>query len=95
MSKRSINIKRLEIRLRGISPQAARIAVNDLGHELLGRLADAPDLSGAGRAVRVDKVDAGVSQLAAGSGPKELRGTIASQIAASVKSKMKPKMNKS
>jgi hypothetical protein len=88
VSKRSININRLEIRLRGISPLAARLAVNDLGHELLGRLSDVPGLSGGGRTVRVDKIDAGVGSIAAGGGPDKLRGTIASQITASVKSKM-------
>ena len=87
MSKRSININRLEIRLRGITPQTARAAANDLGHELLGRLSDNPNPSG-GRTIRVDKVDSGVCRLAAGSGPGELRDTIASRIAASVKAKM-------
>lgn len=88
MSKRSIKINRLEIRLRGITPETARAAANDLGHELLGRLSDNPDLSGGGRTIRVDKVDSGVFRLAAGSGPGELRDTIASRIAASVKAKM-------
>lgn len=91
MSKRSINIKRLEIRLRGISPQVARAAVDDLGHELLGRLSDVAQLSGGGRRVRVDNVDSGVFRQAAGSGAAELRGTIANQIASSIKAKMNRK----
>ncbi|HKG79021.1 MAG TPA: hypothetical protein VKA78_06365 [Pyrinomonadaceae bacterium] len=38
MSKRNINIEHLQIRMRGISPETARAAVGDLGHEILSQL---------------------------------------------------------
>ena len=38
MSKRNIHIENLQIRLRGVSPEIARTAVGNLGHELLDQL---------------------------------------------------------
>ena len=38
MSKRNVHIENLQIRLRGISPETARTAVGDLGHEILDQL---------------------------------------------------------
>ena len=39
MSKRTIEIERLEIRLNGITPESARAAAGGLGRELLDQLA--------------------------------------------------------
>ncbi len=87
MAKQSINIERLEIRLKGVSAQTARAAVRDLGHELLGQLAAPQNLTGGKRVGKIDQVDAGNAQLAAGTASSELRGEIAGKIAAAIKAK--------
>lgn len=89
MSKRSITIDRLDIRLKGVSPQSARAAVGDLGRELLGQLATPRDLPGRQRTGKIDYVDSGTVQLASGTAPSELRRTIAGSIAVSINSKLK------
>ena len=88
MSRRSINIDRLEIRLKGVSPQLARAAVDNLGHELLGQLSAPAFLSGRKRTGKIDHVDSGAFQLSSAT-PSELRHTITGEIAASIKSKLK------
>ena len=89
MSKQIINIERLEIRLRGISPELARSAVRGLGQTLLGELSPAQNLSGDKRAIKIGNIDPGTVHLAAGTRPNELRSAIAGSIAASIKSKLK------
>src|SRR5712664_883724 len=84
VSKRSIEIDRLEIRLKGIAPETARAAVGDLGREVLGQLArQGQAREGSGT---IDRVDAGSARLTSGATPSELRSTIAGRIAASLKS---------
>jgi hypothetical protein len=87
MSKRSISIDRLEIRLKGISAETARAATNDLGRDILGQLSSLRNPAGGIRAV--NKVDAGTVQLAGETRASELRNMIARKVAASIKSKMK------
>ena len=87
MSKRSISIDRLEIRLKGISAETARAATNDLGRDILGQLASQRNLAGGVRAVK--KVDAGTVQLSGETRANDLRSMIARKVAASIKSKMK------
>jgi hypothetical protein len=87
MSKRSISIDRLEIRLKGISAETARAATNDLGRDILGQLASQGNRAGGIRAV--NKVDAGTVQLSGETRAGELRNMIARKVAASIKSKMK------
>lgn len=89
MAKQSINIERLQIRLKGVSPESARAAVHDLGRELLGQLSTAQSLSGVKRAGKIDHLDSGTFQLSAGTAPAELRSEIASRIADAIKSKLK------
>ena len=88
MSKRSLDIERLQIRLKGVSAQSARAAVDGLGHELLGRLSAPQNFTGARRAGKIDRIDSGTFQLASGTGPAELRSAIADQVAGSIKSKV-------
>ena len=82
MSKRSLDIERLQIRLKGVSAQSARAAVDGLGHELLGRLSAPQNFTGARRAGKIDRIDSGNFKIATGTGPAELRGTIADRIGA-------------
>ncbi len=88
MSKRSINIERLQIRLKGVSAQSARAAVDGLGHELLGQLSAPQNLAGVRRAGKIDTIDSGNFQIATGTGPAELRGAIAGRVAAAIKAKL-------
>lgn len=88
MSKQSIKIARLEIRLQGVTAQTARAAVRDLGHALLGRLAASPSLGSDRRAGKLDQVDAGHVRLASDSAPAALRATIANKVAAAIKAKL-------
>jgi hypothetical protein len=89
MSKRSISIERLEIRLKGISPQLARSSVSGLGRDLLGQLASLQSLSSGRRAIKIDGIDAGTYRLPGETAPSELRRVIARRIAASVEPKLK------
>lgn len=89
MSKRSIRIERLEIRLKGISPQSARSAVSGLGRDLVGELASLQSLSGGKRAIKIGRMDTSTYRLPGETAPSELRRVIARRIAASVEPKLK------
>ncbi len=89
MSKQNVRIERLEIRLKGISPQAARAAVSDLGRELASRLAGPRNLPDGNRAVKISRIEAGVFRLSGDTTPSELRRAIARRIAASIEPKLK------
>jgi hypothetical protein len=87
MSERRIDIDRLEIRLRGVSAETARAAVGDLHRELIGQLSGSRRQGPVGpRTGHIDRVDSGAVRLASGATPSELRRTIASQIAGSIRS---------
>jgi hypothetical protein len=89
MSKRSIQIERLEIRLKGVAPQSARAVASHLGTDLLGQLSQLPTLSGGRRVVKIGHLDAGTFRLSGETAPSELRHQIARSVAASIKSKLK------
>jgi len=86
VSKQSIRIERLEIRLKGISPLSARAAVDGLGRELLGQLSRTQAPSEAKSIGRLDELDAVRYQVASETGPADLRGKIAERVAASIRS---------
>lgn len=88
MSKQRISIDRLEIRLRGISPETARSAVSDLGRNLLDQLSS-QNLSARKRAINIARVNSGTLQVAAGARPNELRQAIGECLANSIRSKLK------
>jgi hypothetical protein len=89
LSKRNININRLEIRVTGISSPAARTAAQGLGQDLLRRLAVAPLAEGQKGAVRIGKIDSGTLQLSPGTSPNELRRAVSQRITSSIQSKLK------
>lgn len=79
----SVEIKRLEIRLRGVSPEVARSAVAGLGNEVLGLLAER---SGEGAARKVGSIELGRLETARGASPSELRRAIAARVVGSITS---------
>jgi hypothetical protein len=81
---RQINIDNLEIRLKGVSPDSARAAVDDLGRDLLGELARSPGPAHA--MLKVDQLDAGTLRVASAAAPASVRRSIVGGIAASIKS---------
>jgi hypothetical protein len=84
MSKRSISIDRLQIRLKGVSPESARAAAGGLGRDLMGELAARGREPGRQRTGDIAHVDAGAVPLASGAMPSELRRTIVAGIAAAI-----------
>ena len=87
MSKRNINIDRLQIRLSGVSSQSARSAANGIGAELLGQLATPGDLAKV-HPRAIGKIDAGKFSVSAETAPSDLRELIARRIAESIKAKL-------
>ena len=78
--KMKINIDHLQIRLRGVSPQTARAAAANIGHDVMrqlaaGRIARAPHMAG------VAHLDAGSVSFNAGTDAARLSRVIAGRIA--------------
>ncbi len=93
MSRRNVNVERLELRLRGVSPQAAREAAQGLARELLEELSrgGAGELSrGGGRGhASVERVEARVPSAEAVSPDGGLRKTVARRVADAVRARVK------
>jgi hypothetical protein len=87
LSKRSIEIDRLELRLTEISPEIARAAASGLGHELLQQLASLPDAGRKG-GQRISEIDTGTLKLGRGTSSAALRSAIAQKITGSIQSKL-------
>ena len=88
MSKRHIEIDRLEVRLTDISPEAARTAVAGLGQELLQQLASLPNAEHRKGAQRINEIDSGTINLAKGTSPRALRDAIARSITGAIHSRL-------
>jgi hypothetical protein len=89
MSKRRINIDRLEIRLQGIAAETARAAVSDLGQDLLAQLSSPMSFSTRTRHTRVARIEPDLLRVPSGVRPHELRSAIAERVANSIRSKLK------
>jgi hypothetical protein len=87
MSRRTIRIERLEIRLKGVAPEAARAAAGHLGADLLGQLNELPALGGR-RVVNISRLDAGTLRVSGASAPGLLRQQLARAVAATIRSKI-------
>lgn len=85
----TINIDRLEIRLKGISPHAARSSIEGLGDELIKQFAKSKGLLKAKSSINIDKIDSGDLQTLGSAGSLDLRQKIAENIAGSIESKIK------
>lgn len=85
----NLKINRLEIRLKGIAPQAARASVANLGRELLAQFEKQQGLLREKRAINIDKIDAGTFQVSKHTSPADLQGQMARRIVESVGSSTK------
>src|SRR5258705_1491993 len=86
MTERRVDIDRVEIRLKGVSAESARIAVGGLSRELIGHLSTPRQGPDGPRKGTIDRADSGTVRLASGATPSELRRTIANRIASSINS---------
>ena len=102
MSRGRLHIDRLEIRLRGVSPDAARDSAERLGHTLLEELAlqelagraGAPQTGarapgGEAVASRGGEADAASVQGGVAGRESDLSGAIARKVAASIRERLK------
>lgn len=88
MSRRSVHVERLEIRLRNVSADEARACASRLGHTLLEELAGRPHARGgdAGAAAAAGGLARGEE---GGAGREELHRVVARKVAASVRGRLK------
>lgn len=73
MNSRSIRIDQIHVRLRGVSPEAARLAVSRLGPELLARLACERGAWPAPAPERIASVQASAASVSRSATPEQLR----------------------
>ena len=77
----SVKVDRLEIRLKGISPEVARSAAAGLGTEVLGQLSKR---SGPLRREPARTIDLGTLGTVRGMGSSDLRRAIAARVVRSI-----------
>ena len=83
---KSVKVDRLEIRLKGISPEVARSAATGLGNEVLGQLSERPRPLPKGPAKTIGRIDSGTLETAQGTGSSDLRRVIAARVVKSITS---------
>ncbi len=89
MNNTSIKIDRLEIRLRGISPQAARATIAGIGNELMEQLAKQHNLLKGERTAYIEKIDSGTLKNERNTSSSDLRKMVAARIANAIGSRSK------
>jgi hypothetical protein len=89
MNNTSIKIDRLEIRLKGVSPQAARVTFAEIGNELMEQLAKQQNLLKGEHAAYIEKIDSGTMKIEKNTNSSDLRKLVAARIANSVGSRSK------
>jgi hypothetical protein len=82
----NLKINRLEIRLKGLSPQAARTSVAALGRELLAQLAKQEGLLQQKGTINISNLDAGTLPISQQTSSADMGGQMASRIVKSVAS---------
>jgi hypothetical protein len=80
MSNLDLHIERLVLRLRGVSPEVARAAANDLGPALLESLAQHRRLTGSTGTAEIGTLSLGTVTVQGTDSPASLRATVARAI---------------
>jgi hypothetical protein len=96
MSRRSVNVERLELRLRGVAPHAAREAAASVARALLAELARGSDTTpgsdglrvGGGHA-RIERVEANARAADAGPADGDLHRVVARRVAEQVHARLR------
>ncbi len=83
---KSVKVDRLEVRLKGISPEVARSAAAGLGNEVLDQLSKRSGPSRKGPAKTVGRIDLGTLEIVRGTGSSDLRRAIAARVVESITS---------
>ncbi|MCP4403242.1 MAG: hypothetical protein GY801_38780 [bacterium] len=83
----NVNIKRLEIRLKGIKPEAVRSAIPGLGAELSEQLAKQQELLKKKGVININNIDSGTLQSSRDPDSSNLRRTISGRIVESIVSR--------
>jgi hypothetical protein len=89
MNNTSIKIDRLEIRLKGVSPQAARVTFAGIGNELMEQFAKQNNLLKREHTAYIEKIDSGTMKIERNTNSSDLRRLVAARIANSVGSMSK------
>jgi hypothetical protein len=82
----SVKIDRLEVRLKGISPEVARSAAASLGTEVLGQLSKRSGPLRNEPATTISRIDLGTLETERDTGSSDLRRTIAARVVKSITS---------
>lgn len=82
-----VHINRLEIHLRGVSPQKARSTAHGLGQQVLAQLAREGYLQQSQGRQQIEGIDVGTIRATRGTTPADMRNLIARQIAQAILSK--------
>ncbi len=85
---RSIKVGKIEIRLRGISPEAAQSSIPGLGDELMRQIETQYKVISRDGVIKIGRIDAGIFQTEGRTSPSDLRRMIAGKIAGSIASKV-------
>lgn len=83
---KSVKVDRLEIRLKGISPEVARSAATGLGNEALGQLSKRSGPSRKESAKTIGRIDLGTLETVRGTDSSDLRRAIAARVVESITS---------
>ena len=86
---KTVNIDRLEIRLKSISPQAAVTLVDGLGNELMKQVTKQQDFMKQKRTININKIESGSFRAERGTSYSEWQRLVAGRIVESIKSKIK------
>lgn len=89
MNNTSIKIDRLEIRLKGVPPQDARVTFAGIGNELMEQLAKQHNFLKGEHTAYIEKIDSGTMKIERNSNSSNLRRQVAARIANSVGSRTK------
>lgn len=81
----SVKVDRLEIRVKGVSPEVARSAAAGLGNEVLSRLSERSGPSREETPKNVGRIDLGTLETVRGASSSDLRRAMAARVVGSIR----------